>query len=185
MLSIKSIKSSVTSRHSCKKAVALAALAATIVGCAPTPPNVNYTYIKADSTLAKASDINAQSQLVDAASSVSHSLQELSSIQQATHPDVSIASYKTFNQIGLNHIASLNWTGPVVPALKTIAKTVGYKLNIIGDKPAMPALVNVAQNNQQIATILRNINYQLTINNSGSIILYPASKVLELRYPAQ
>ena len=153
-----------------------------ITACSPTPPNVDYTYIKSDSSLTKASDINAQAQLVEAASSVSQSLQQLSSIQQATHPDVNISDYKKFTGVKLDHIASLNWSGPVEPPLQTIANTIHYKFNIIGSKPAIPVLVNIQQSNQQIATILRNINYQLAINHSGSIIAYPSSHILELRY---
>jgi hypothetical protein len=146
------------------------------------PRPVNYSYIKADSNVNQENDPQVQSQLVEAAASVSQSLQQLSAIKEAKNPDVKLPTYKQYDEIGANHTASLKWNGPVVPALKTIAKTINYKLVVLGKEPASPALVVLAEENQPIPTILRNINYQLTINNTASIRVYASKKILELRY---
>lgn len=163
------------------KAIIAASFAGLLSACSPAP-NVSYTYIKTDSNMTQAEDPQTQAQLVAAAASVSESLQQLSSIQQATHPGVKLNSYRQYDSIGKQHTASLNWNGPVVPALKTIAKTINYKLNVLGRDPAVPALVTISVTNEPISTILRNINYQLTLNNTASIKVYPKRRIIELRY---
>lgn len=143
---------------------------------------VRYTYVGASSANTVHSDRAAQLQLAQAANSVSQSLQTLSKVQQAANPNLSLGSYDQFNGIHFARRATLNWSGPVEQPLQSIASAIHYKVYVLGTAPAVPALVDVHQHNQPIASIIRNMNYQLTVNHSGSIMVYPKRKILELRY---
>ena len=157
--------------------------AAALTGCANESAkqvNLNLRYITADSAPVSASDTNAQAQVAEAATSVGHSLQQLSAIQMATHKGVKLGKPYNARAIGMAKQASLNWNGPVRPAVQKIASASGYRLRVLGSKPAIPVIVNVNASNQTLAQILRNVTFQA--EPAAMIKVYPRSRVIELRY---
>lgn len=140
--------------------------------------NLNLKYVTADSVPVNASDINAQTQIAEASTSVDHSLQQLSAIQIAKNPSVKIQ--KPVNAGGLSRQASLNWYGPVEPAVSKIATAAGYQLHVLGNKPAIPVIVTVNATNQPLAMILRNVTFQAA--PTVTITVYSSKNVIELRY---
>ena len=121
-------------------------------------------------------------QLAEAAASVDSSLQQLSEIQVATHPDVNIGTPENAKTLGMTQITSINWTGPIEPLLQHIATMSHYTLHIVGNPPAIPVLINLNKKNEVLATILRNITYQAA--KQATITTYPKKHVIELRYHA-
>jgi len=140
--------------------------------------NLNLRYITADSAPVQANDINAQAQIAEASTSIGHSLQTLSAIQIAKNPSVKIQD--PVNAGGLSRQASLNWYGPVEPAVRKIANAANYKLVILGSAPSIPVIVTINAKNQPLATILRNLTFQAA--PTVTITVHPSTRVVELRY---
>lgn len=142
--------------------------------------NAIMSYITTDSAPAQTTDANAQSQLSQAAGSVAQSLQQLSAIQQATHPQAQLAAPIDPAKIGMAQQASLDWTGPIEPLMRKIAAAAGYKLSVIGQAPSIPIVVSISIQNQPLASILRDAIYQA--ESQATVSVYPKHKILELRY---
>lgn len=155
--------------------------AASLAGCSGESSkkvDLNLKYVTADTAPVSGRNANAQAQVAQASSSVSRSLQELSAIQQAKNPGVRLP--KASQAGGLARQGSLNWNGPVEPAVKKVARAAGYRLRVLGSKPAIPVIVNVNARNKSLGTILRNL--QLQAEPKATIRTYSSSRVIELRY---
>ena len=152
-----------------------------IAGCSSKKEvRLKLSYIPADTVPAQITDEQAQAQVAEAATAVGHSLQELSAVQMTVHPPKKLQRPFNPKTIGMGKLASISWTGPVEPVLKKIAQATHYKLRVIGKRPVIPVLVSLNIRNQPIATILRNIMYQIVMK--ANIAVYPKSRTIELRY---
>lgn len=123
---------------------------------------------------------DASVKLAEAASSVSHSLNELKALEKASSPPISKPlSYP--GSSGLEKIvASVDWSGPIEPLLKRIVKLAHYRLERIGHHPAIPILVTISSQNTSLGYIIRDINLQA--GEKANILVYPGIKTIELRY---
>lgn len=142
--------------------------------------DLNLKYVTAESTPVAKTDEQAQAQIAEAATAVGQSLQELSAVQMTVHPPKQFSKPFDPRVIGMGKLASISWTGPVQPLLKQIAKATNYNLSVIGRKPSLPVLVSLNINNQPIATILRDVAYQIVMK--ANIAVYPKTHIIELRY---
>lgn len=122
----------------------------------------------------------AELKLATTAESVSKSLRELAEIDRAIHPQTKIPSPLDPDMIGMGQLGSVDWNGPVGPLVKKIAEATNYKLNVLGTPPAIPILVSVAAKDTPLANILRDAGFQC--GKKANIVVYPASKIIELRY---
>lgn len=122
----------------------------------------------------------AEGKLADAALEISDSLRQLAEIERATHPQARLPSPPSAEIIGMNQLASVEWTGPVGPLVDKIAKATSYKLRVLGKQPAIPILVSISAKDTPIADILRDTTFQC--GDKANIVVYPASKTIELRY---
>lgn len=122
----------------------------------------------------------AEIELANAADSVSNSLQELAAIEKATHPQAKIPSPVEPDMIGMGQLASIDWSGPIGPLVKKIADAAHYKVHTLGNQPAIPILVTISAKDIPLADILRDAGFQC--GNKANIVVYPASKIIELRY---
>lgn len=158
-------------------------VAAALTGCASDNHKhvkLNLRYMTEKSAPVYSTNKNAQNQIAEAASSVSTSLQELSAIEMARHPDNKLPSAPNPRLTGMTQIASVSWNGPVEPIVRKIASASRYQLKILGSKPELPVLVNVRARSETLATILRNVTYQAA--PKAHIKVYPGPKIIELRY---
>ncbi|MDR1057018.1 MAG: type IVB secretion system lipoprotein DotD [Coxiellaceae bacterium] len=128
----------------------------------------------------KRSQHAAAEKLTETALSVNKSLAELAEIERASHPHARIPSPMDPDIIGMNQLASIDWHGPIVPLAKKIAEAAKYKLNILGTPPGIPILVSISAKDTPLADILRDAHFQC--GNKANIVVYPASKIIELRY---
>lgn len=153
-----------------------------LAGCADKPNfvDLNLRYVTTDSAPVNTTDRKAQAMLAETAQSVNKSMQELSAIQIATHPDVKIQAPQNAAAIDMAQQTSLDWTGPVNPLLDKIAKASGYHVRVLGTEPAIPVIVSINANDEPLANILRDTTYQVA--HKARIKLYPKTKVIELRY---
>lgn len=118
---------------------------------------------------------NARAKLTEAAVSASASLNQIAAIEKATHPEV-----KKLAVYSIPGIASVDWTGPIEPLALRLAQAAGYKFRVIGNRPAIPVIVEIYTVNMPIADILRDCNYQA--GKKADIFVYPSRRTVELRY---
>ena len=137
-------------------------------------------YIPADRVPSELVDTQAQAQVAEAATAVGQSLQELSAVQMTIHPPEKLKKPFDPHVIGMDKMASVNWTGPVQPMLQQIADASHYRLRVLGKNPPIPVLISIDAHNVSLADILRDITYQVVMK--ADIAIYPDSRTLELRY---
>ena len=122
----------------------------------------------------------AEIQLAEAATSVSHSLDELARIQAVATPPAKGAKLPDPASYGLEQRVSIDWAGPITPVLSNIATAGHYKLRIIGTEPATAIIVSIMAKNAPLGDILRDVAFQA--GHKADVKVYPKSKVIELRY---
>ncbi|OGT26870.1 MAG: hypothetical protein A3I77_05795 [Gammaproteobacteria bacterium RIFCSPLOWO2_02_FULL_42_14] len=164
-----------------RKLIFLFAVVTLLSGCdSKKIVDLNLKYLPTDYTPARTTDKEAQAQIAEAATAVGQSLQELSAVQMTVHPPQKLQKPFNPNAVGMDKLASVNWTGPVEPLLKQIAAATQYHLKVIGKHPAIPAIVSLDMHNKPIADILRNIIYQIVMK--ANVAVYSSSRTIELRY---
>jgi defect in organelle trafficking protein DotD len=159
------------------------AAALTLVACSDKKAEtIHYTYIAKQSPLNTKTDINAQAAIAQTANTSVSSLSQLSAIQSANNPQVKLNQPLDAEAVGMAQQASLDWDGPVEQVLQKIAKGTRYKLKVLGVKPSTPVLVTIHAKRETVAQILRDVSYQTLDAQRGTIKVYPAQRVIELRY---
>lgn len=141
-----------------------------LILCACASPKLppGYNVSKSEATLAEASY------------AVSRSVVDMAEIEQAAHPLPALAPPPSPASYGMGGITSIDWSGPVEPLLRQIAKAADYRVRVLGTEPAIPVLVTVYQKNAMLGDILRDIGYQCGVR--ASVVVFPDSRVIELRY---
>lgn len=145
-----------------------------LVGCGFGSKIISNSYYE------KRSQHAAEERLAQAASSISRSLAQLAEIERTTHPQKRMTSPVDPNMVGMGQLVSIDWSGPIGPLARKIARASNYKLNTLGTKPGVPVLVSISAKDTPLADVLRDANFQC--GNKAKIVVYPASKVIELRY---
>jgi defect-in-organelle-trafficking protein DotD len=157
-----------------KRILVIVGLALTLTSCANRHA-INTTVINNPNSSA-----NANIKLAEAAVAVSQSLQDLAAIERAANPQAKIPPPIDPVKIGMAGLASVDWTGPIEPIIKKIAKATNYRVRVLGRAPPIPVIVSVYAQSIPLADILRDISFQA--QKKATIRVYPSSRVLELRY---
>lgn len=126
------------------------------------------------------SDHRAYVALAESASSVSQSLTHLAQTEQAANPPRSVSTPPNPASYGMGMKASIDWNGPVQPAVQQLTNAANYKLRVLGKAPAIPIIVSVSAKNASVGNILRDIGYQS--KNRAKIVVFPSTHTVELRY---
>ncbi|HEX4045407.1 MAG TPA: type IVB secretion system lipoprotein DotD [Gammaproteobacteria bacterium] len=121
-----------------------------------------------------------EASLAEASYSVSRSLVELSEVAQASHPQPDLAPPPSPASYGMGGLTSIDWSGPVEPLVRQMAKAANYRVRVLGTQPAIPVLVTVYTKNAMLGDILRDVGYQT--GRRASVVIFPESRVIELRY---
>lgn len=122
----------------------------------------------------------SQTSLAEASYSVSRSIVDLAETAQAAHPLPALAPPPSPASYGMGGLTSIDWSGPIEPLLKQIAIASNYRLRILGTEPAIPVLVTVFTKNAMLGDVLRDVGYQG--GRRAAVVVYPDSRVIELRY---
>ncbi len=123
---------------------------------------------------------NSDASLAEASYAVSRSISSLSEIAQAAHPLPQFEAPPCPASYGMSGLASIDWSGPVEPLVREIAKMTSYRVRVLGTAPGIPILVTLYDKNMMIADILRDVAFQC--GRRAAIVVYPESRVIELRY---
>lgn len=122
----------------------------------------------------------SESSLAEASYAVSHSMVDLAETAQAAHPLPQLAPPPNPASYGMAGLTTIDWSGPVEPLLKQIAIAANYRLRVLGTAPAIPVLVTIYAKNVMLGDALRDVGYQC--GRRASVVVYPESCVIELRY---
>jgi len=118
--------------------------------------------------------------LAEASYSVNKSMVDLAETAQAAHPLPKLAPPPAPTTYGMDMPSSIDWSGPAEPILRQIAKIADYRLRVLGTAPAIPIIVTIYAKNEMLGDILRNVGYQC--GRRASVVVFPESRVIELRY---
>lgn len=149
------------------KQTILIALCFALGACAPQPPTPNMLD-------------NTDNSLAEASYNVSRSIVSLSETAQAAHPMPALDPPPNPASYGMAGLTSVDWSGPVEPLVIQLAKACNYRVRVLGKSPAIPVLVSVYDKNTMVADILRDVGYQC--GRRAAIVIYPESRLIELRY---
>jgi defect in organelle trafficking protein DotD len=122
----------------------------------------------------------ASASLSEASYSVSRSIVNLSEVAQASHPMPDLGPAPNPMSYGMAGLTSVDWSGPVEPLVKQLAKAANYRVRVLGRAPAIPVLVTIYDKNRMLADIFRDVGYQA--GRRASVVIYPEERVVELRY---
>jgi defect-in-organelle-trafficking protein DotD len=138
-----------------------------LIACTPHPPPPN----SMDGT---------DSSLAEASYSVSRSLVSLSETAQAAHPLPALDPPPNPASYGMAQLTSIDWSGPVEPLIRELGKASNYRVRVLGTAPSIPVLVTIYDKNRMLADVLRDVGYQC--GRRAAVVIYPESRVIELRY---
>lgn len=150
-----------------KLAIVIVSLPVMIGACTSTPP-------------ANPSTDGTDASLSEASYAVSRSISGLSETAQAARPLPPLAPPPNPASYGMGGLTSVDWSGPVEPLIRQIAKVTNYRVRVLGRPPAIPVLVSVYDKNMMVADILRDVGFQC--GRRATVVVYPESQVIELRY---
>lgn len=122
----------------------------------------------------------SQASLAEASFAVSRSIVDLAEVAQAAHPLPSLAPPPSPITYGMAGLTSIDWSGPVEPLLRQIARAANYRVRVLGTRPAIPVIVTIYQKNAMLGDILRDVGYQC--GRRAAVVIYPQTRVIELRY---
>lgn len=125
-------------------------------------------------------EMQARITLSEAATSVSHSLINLNNTEQAANPPQNIAEPPDPSTYGMGFPASLNWNGPIEPAIQKIANATSYEFKTVGKAPSLPILISIHEENSTLGDILHDIGVQA--KHQAEVVVLPKRKIIELRY---
>ena len=154
-----------------KKHILLINLVLLLAGCHHAPfmkPPIN-----------TASD-DANIKLAEAATSISDSMLQMAKVQKIITPPKKDNTLTIPNSSNLQTRASVDWAGPIQELTARVAKAAHYRIRILGQEPAVPVLISLNIQDESLAEILRDIDYQAGVR--ANIHVYPNSQVVELRY---
>lgn len=126
-------------------------------------------------------DVNSsQASLAEASYSVSRSLVDLAEMAQAAHPLQNATAPPHPATYGMAGLTTIDWSGPVEPLVRQVARAAHYRVRVLGTCPAIPVIVTIYTKNAMLGDILRDIGYQC--GRRAAIMVFPESRIIELRY---
>lgn len=139
-----------------------------LAACATPKPPSGFNLNKSQTTLAEASY------------SVSRSIADLSETAQAAHPLPELEAPPSPASYGMGGVTTIDWSGPIEPLIQQIARAADYRVRVLGTAPAIPVLITLYEKNVMLGDVLRDAGYQC--GRRASIVVFPESRVIELRY---
>lgn len=124
--------------------------------------------------------IKTRSSLAEASYGVSRSMVDLAEIAQASHPISHIESPPDPSTYGMGGTTTLDWSGPVEPLIRQVARAADYRVRVLGTPPAIPVIVTIYEKHVKLGDALRDIGYQC--GRRATVVIFPESRVIELRY---
>lgn len=81
---------------------------------------------------------------------------------------------------GMGGTVNLDWSGPIEPLLQKIAGYTQYKVKVLGNEPASAIIVSVTGKQMLVADVIKSAGLQA--GKRANIVVYPTTRIIELRY---
>lgn len=117
--------------------------------------------------------------LAEAADKASNALETLAAVEQAKSPAVAVQPIHNAPP-ELMRAMTLTWYGPAEPLVKKLADRASYTFVAVGDKPPVPANVNIDVENQPVIDTLRDVGLQLGMR--ADVKVDSTRRMIELHY---
>ena len=143
-----------------------------LIGCASKKQKETITKVVNNAEIEK--------QLVETARSIERSLALLAMTQEANNPPLLNTAPLVTPEGGMGITATIDWSGPLGSLVKRIADMTDYKVKILGNEPQIPIIVSITQNKAIVADLLKNASLQA--GKRANIIVFPANRIIEIRY---
>lgn len=136
-----------------------------VSGCVP----------KKNTTSPRSPDLT-EVKIMSLAKEIEESLRVLAKLEASSGKLGEIASYSVPSSGPLATPVTLNWSGPVEPAIKLIAELCGYTFRSSGRAPINPPVITVSESNSPAFEVLESIGWQagevvtVVVNEQDSII---------------
>ena len=124
------------------------------------------------------SSIRPQLEII--ASSIEHSLLTLAETQEPYQNQAINTAPLITNAGGMGGTVTLDWSGPIEPLLQKVASYTQYKVKVLGNEPAVAVIVSVTGKKMLVADVIKSAGLQA--GKRANIVVYPTTKIIELRY---
>ncbi len=129
------------------------------------------------------SRLNVETELLATAQSIEQSLSTLAAAEKAENVPILNTTQLVTPEGGMGGTADVDWSGPIIPLVEKIAEMSDYRLKVLGNEPAIPILVSISAKQAVIADILQNASLQA--GKRAHILVFPATRIIEVRYASQ
>ncbi len=120
-------------------------------------------------------------QLKNTAKSIDNSLKTLAQTKEMYTPtEVLNTEPLLTDEAGLGEKINIDWSGPILPLVAKIANMSEYQVTSIGQEPSMPIIVSINKEQVTMADVLKDAGLQA--GQRVTIVVYPSTKIIELRY---
>ena len=156
--------------------ISLLGIGFTLTACTPMTPRPKPS--SGQETVSTSVDVDQR--LTDVACAVQDSLRTLAAskepyIQNAINTDPLVTP-----EGGMGIRTTLDWSGPIEPLLYELAHMSRYDVKVLGPSPAIPVVVTVMGEQRCIADLIKDAGLQAA--RRANVVVYPASRIIELRY---
>ncbi|MCC5792292.1 MAG: type IVB secretion system lipoprotein DotD [Legionellaceae bacterium] len=115
-----------------------------------------------------------------AATDISRSMMDVARVEKVVYPPAQDNVLSIPNAHNLQARATVDWSGPIEELTARIAHAAHYRMQVIGQVPPIPVLINLDAKDESLSELLRDIDYQA--GNRASLHVFPNKQVIELRY---
>ena len=126
------------------------------------------------------SRLNVEAELLATAQSIEQSLSTLAAAEKAENAPILNTSQLITPEGGMGGTADVDWSGPLIPLVEKIAEMSDYRLKVLGSEPSIPIFISVNAKRAVIADILQNASLQA--GKRASILVFPSTRIIEVRY---
>lgn len=145
-------------------ASALLLVLVTLAGCATAPPDRHEVVVF--------EQINAS------AARIEH---QLTALDASRAPDVKAYPAPTSGPLASQ--ITLSWSGPLEPAVQSVADLIGYHVRHTGRRPILPILVRIHAMHKTAFSILQNLGWQS--GTRAGLVVVPSRHVIDIVYVAR
>lgn len=121
-----------------------------------------------------------ETELAKAAQNIESSLNVLAAAKVSEDPPLIDTAPLITAEGGMGGKVNLDWVGPIAPLLQKMAEISNYRLKVLGKEPAIPILVSISNRDAIVADVVKNASLQARAK--ATVMVFPDSKVIELRY---
>ncbi len=115
-----------------------------------------------------------------AANSIERSLLSLAETQEPYQSHAINTVPLVTNAGGMGGTVNIDWSGPIEPLVQKIASYTQYKVKVLGNEPAVAVIVSVTGTQMLVADVIKSAGLQA--GNRANIVVYPTTRIIELRY---